>query len=122
MKMNTTGKMATDPTASVLEELTSLRDPKVLAMFEIYEERGWFRNLFTTNERWLEAHWIDDDHIQLDLVSRRPSSAIPSSWRTNGESKWIVPMKERGALAEWINTEWLQIRGSEKMRLKMWND
>jgi hypothetical protein len=47
---------------------------------------------------------------------------MPAGWIASGESKWIIPMKQRGDLAAWINKEWLQIRISEKMKLRMWND
>ncbi len=120
--MNTNEKRKRDCTAEVLEELVSFRDPNVVTMFEIFEKRGWVRDLFTANERWLEVKWIDDDHIQLHLVSQRPASGAPAGWIASGESKWIIPMTQRADLAAWINKEWLQIRNSEKMKLRMWND
>jgi len=120
--MNTSEKSERDCTADILEELVAFRDPNVVTMFEVFEERGWFRGLFSANERWLEVQWIDDDHIQLHLVSQRPAAAMPADWIAKCESKWIIPMKQRGDLAAWINKEWLQIRISEKMKLRMWND
>jgi len=112
----------TNPVASILNELISFRDPGVLAMFEIYEERGWFRNLFARNERWIEVQWIDDEYLQIKLLSRKTTSEIPANWQPNGEAVWRVPIKELEALADWINAEWLTIRQSDKMMLRMWND
>jgi hypothetical protein len=120
--MNTNEKREPDGTTDVLEELVAFRDPNVVTMFEIFEDKGWFRNLFSANERWLDVQWLDDDHIQLHLVSQRPASGIPAGWIASGESKWLIPMTQLKDLAAWINTEWLQVRNSEKMRLRMWND
>jgi hypothetical protein len=122
--INTSEQREPDCTADVLEELVAFRDPNVVTMFEIFEDKGWFRNLFSfsANELWLEVQWLDDDHIQLHLVSQRPAAAMPAGWIAKGESKWIIPMGQRENLAAWINKEWLQIRNSEKMKLRMWND
>jgi len=108
--------------ASVLNELISFRDLGVLAMFEIVEERGWFRNLFARNERWIEVQWLDDEFLQVNLLSRKPTSAPPARWEFKGESSWVVPIKERHTLADWITAEWLAIRQSDKMMLRIWND
>jgi hypothetical protein len=53
--INTSEQREPDCTADVLEELAAFRDPNVVAMFEIFEDKGWFRNLFSANERWLEV-------------------------------------------------------------------
>jgi len=108
--------------ASILEELISFRDPDVRAMFEIVEERGWFRNLFASNERWIEVQWLDEAYLRVNILSRKPTSEIPASWQPGGEARWIVPISELEALAEWMNAEWLVIRQSDKMILRMWND
>ena len=108
--------------ASILEELIAFRDPGVLTMFEIYENKGWFRNLFARNERWIEVQWVDDAYLQVNLLSRKPTSSLPACWDSKGESSWAVPLKELDSLADWINAEWLTIRQSDKMILRMWND
>jgi hypothetical protein len=116
------GVNESDHVVKMLQELASFRDPAVVTMFEVYVDRGWLRNLFSENERWIEVHWIDDGHLQLNILSRPPSSAIPANWKHDGESQWLVPMDEMGRLSEWINTEWCHIRNSKDMWLRMWND
>ena len=120
--MNEMATSEPDDVANMLQELASFRDPAVVAMFEVYVDRGWLRNLFSEKERWIEIHWIDDGHLQLNILSRPPSSAIPANWKHEGESQWLVPMNEMGTLSEWINTEWCRIRNSKDMWLRMWND
>jgi len=115
-------KREPDLTARVLEELISFRDPNVRAMFEIYQDRGWLRNWFAKTERWIEVQWIDDAHMRFTILSRNPSSAIPANWEPKDKAQWLVPMNETDSLAEWINREWLRIRASPNMRLRMWND
>ena len=111
-----------NPVASILDELKSFRDSKALAMFEIYVDRGWFRNLFSVNERWIEVQLIEDDYMQINLLSRQRLSVIPANWESRGESQWVVPVNEVDALSEWITDEWVRIRNLENMRLKMWTD
>lgn len=82
---------APDPVSEVLGELASFRDRQVKAMFEVYVDRGWLRNLFAVNERWLEVQWIDNGHVQLNVLSRQPSSAVPVNWEPQDESQWLVP-------------------------------
>lgn len=106
----------------MLEELVSFKNPTVKAMFEIYVDQGWFRNLFAEKKWWIEVQCIDDDHMQVNILSRKPISAIPADWEPKGKSQWLVPVNDIGALSEWISGEWLRIWVSKDIRLRMWND
>jgi len=105
-----------------LEELKAFRDTRIAARFEVVADRVWLRNLFAANEPWIEIRWINDERLQLDLIDQKPSSRMPVAWEQKSESTWLVPMAEVACLAEWIDREWLHVRGTTNKTLKMWTE
>lgn len=110
----------TDLVAKQLEELKAFRDAQIVARFDVIADRGWLGNLFAASEPWIEIRWMDDNHLQLDLMALKPSSPFPLAWKQKSESTLIVPTSETEALSEWINTEWAHAHGATNKKLRIW--
>jgi len=111
-----------DLVAKHLAELKALRDARIAARFELVADQRWLRRQFAANERLFEVRWIDDGHLQLDLIALVPSFPMPGEWRRELESRWVIPVSQTDGLSEWINAAWSRIRGTTGKVLRMWTE
>jgi hypothetical protein len=96
------------------------------ARFEVISDGGWFRNLLSGKEPWVEVAYVDERSLQISLgVSKKKRALIPEMperWKTSGKGLWTVPISDTEALADWVDACLATVSERSQYHVSGWID
>jgi hypothetical protein len=94
------------------------------AHFEVVDESGWFGNLLSGKQPWIEVAFLNRESLELNPGIPKSMSAsmptIPEKWRDQAKRRWIVPVKDTDELTAWIDTCFAAVSGKPSYQLSGW--
>ena len=95
------------------------------AHFEVISDGGWFRNLLSGKEPWIEVAYVDEHSLQLNLGVSKKGALIPEMperWKPIGKRLWTVPISDTEALTDWVDACLAALSGRPKYQVSGWID
>src|ERR1700731_935948 len=87
---------------TLLSRMIELGSESSWTHFEVIAEGGWFMNLLSGKEPWIEIAFVNRTSLQLNLgvpkQNRSLMPRIPAKWRQGGNTVWTVPMSDTDEL------------------------
>ena len=95
------------------------------AHFEVIAERGgWFHNLLSGRECWVEVAFLNERSVELNPgIPKAKRSAIPelpAKWRDENKGTWVVPIAESDELIDWLDRCLSSVSGRPNYRVTGW--
>jgi hypothetical protein len=91
---------------------------------EVVAEGGWFMNLLSGKEPWIEVAFAKRQTLQLNPgIPKRKRSAmpgVPEKWRQEPKGMWIVPVADSEELTTWIDTCLATVSGRPDYLITGW--
>lgn len=93
--------------------------------FEVIAERGgWFHNLLSGRECWVEVALLNQKLLELNpgipKSKRNGMPEMPAKWRDESKGAWIVPLAESDELIDWIDRCLSSVSGRPNYRVTGW--
>ena len=93
--------------------------------FEVIAKGGWFSNLVSGGQYYLEvmSHGAHELELNLgfDKLARAKLPAFPATWKMYpGELQYVLPVGEIDVLAVWIRSAFESVAERENQRITGW--
>lgn len=111
---------------AVLARLIEKAGSSSWAHFEVISEGGWFRNLLSGKEPWVQVAYRDERSLQLNLgLSKKKRVLVPEMpgrWKSSSKGLWTVPISDTEALTDWVDACLAAVSGRPQYHVSGWID
>jgi hypothetical protein len=109
----------------LLSRLIDKNDNSAWVHFEVIAERGgWFHNLFSGRECWVEVAFLNEKSVELNpgipKSKRAAIPGVPAKWRDESKGTWVVPVAESAELIDWLDQCLGSVSGRPNYRVTGW--